>query len=750
MKVSCGVGAIALFVSLTCTGFVSGAKPKIGNVRGGVVPSDDADSGGSDAVNGIAEEVQDDAAASAQHRLLGLKNKSDRKWMTQDKGKGVGRPKDKPDKGNGNGKGGGGNDSEEKDYIVTFKKMKTLGKGLTKCVDVSKGHKGTVKKNFSKVLDGCVMRLNPKELESIRNNPNIQFVEEDQEVYLSSYSWGLDRINQPSLPLDEEITKKDANGVTVYIIDTGIEKSHEDFDGVLDPASTCHKYVHDEDDKDAALTVDNGHGTHVASTACGVTYGVASNCRLCSVRVFNEFTRASVENVIAGIDHAVEDCDGSTKCVINMSLGGPKSGALNTAVANAVDEGVHVVVAAGNAGRNACNYSPASELNAITVGSTTEQDERSYFSNYGDCVDIFAPGSGIIAADNKSSNSYTKMSGTSMASPHVAGIAAFIAGTGSFTPAQLTAQMKAMAIRDVVKYSGSSHGDLASVLPARSCTFLVANILTDEYPVETSLIIVNKCTGEEIHRVNKYEDKSTSHEWESRCINHGKYEFTIKDSYGDGICCRYGRGSISASYHGYKVASHDEEFEHKGDFDSDLTWTLGSCAPVTPSPTESPTHEPTGTPTSPTLKPTGNPTRSPTKIPTSNPTESPTSQPTPNPTHSSPTNNPTESPTSNPTESPTSQPTSNPTDSPTKSPTNNPTESPTSNPTESPTSHPTTNPTDSPTKSPTNNPTESPTNNPTESPTSNPTESPTHSAAYNLGYSAGFADGFAEAAAGQE
>jgi len=259
--------------------------------------------------------------------------------------------------------------------------------------------------------------------------------------------------------------------------------------------------------------------------------------------------------------------------------------------------------------------------------------------------------------------------------------------------------MEAMAIRDVVKDSVSSHGDLASVLPAgtpaptptppptispapTTCDLIVVNILTDKYPGETSWSIVNKCTGKEIQRVNGYGSKSTDKKWESECINQGNYEFTIKDSWGDGICCGYGRGSVSVSYNG-------KEYPHKGDFGEEWTKTFGSCEPVTPSPTESPTHEPTGTPTSPTPKPTGNPTRSPTKIPTSNPTESPTS-------------------------------------------------------------HPTTNPSDSPTKSPTNNPTESPTNNPTESPTSNPTESPTHSAAYNLGYSAGFADGFAEAEAGQE
>jgi len=439
---------------------VSGVKPKNGNVRGSVIPGNGTDVGGSDRVDEIAREVQDDAAASVEQRQLGLENKSDIELISQNKGDG--RPSDRPDK--GNAIGGDDKDSEGKDYIVTFNNSKNPRIDSIKCDDVARAHKGTVGKKFSKVLDGCTMRLNPKEVNYIRKNANIQYIEEDQEVYASeessAASWRLDRIDQCHLPLDGKMTKKDAGDVKVYILDTGIKGSHNDFDGVLEPSNaSCHKDFTNEGNP---LDDGKGHGTHVASTACGFTYGVAGNCELCAVKVLNRSGSGSMSGVILGIDHAVSNCDGSTKCVINMSLGGSKSTSLNMAVANAVNNGVHVVVAAGNENTDACIKSPASEPKAITVGSSTSTDTRSYFSNWGSCVDIFAPGSGIKAAWISSNTSTNTISGTSMASPHVAGIAAFIAGTGSFTPAQLTAQMKVMSKQGGVSDSQTSHGDLAT------------------------------------------------------------------------------------------------------------------------------------------------------------------------------------------------------------------------------------------------------------------------------------------------
>lgn len=158
------------------------------------------------------------------------------------------------------------------------------------------------------------------------------------------------------------------------------------------------------------------YSTHVGSTACGVTYGVAENCELCSVKVLSDSGSGSYSGVIAGIDHVISDCNGSL-CVANMSLGGGKTTSLNTAVANAVAAGIVMVVAAGNDYSDACNYSPASESSAVTVGSITESDTFSGFTNYGNCVDVYAPGSLITAAWVGSDSATNTISGTSMASP---------------------------------------------------------------------------------------------------------------------------------------------------------------------------------------------------------------------------------------------------------------------------------------------------------------------------------------------
>ena len=158
------------------------------------------------------------------------------------------------------------------------------------------------------------------------------------------------------------------------------------------------------------------YSTHVASTTCGHTYGVSKNCDLCSVKVLNKSGSGTWAGVTAGLDHVVGNCGGA-RCVVNMSLGGGKYPAINLAVAKAFDEGVTVVVAAGNSDADACNYSPASEPKAITVGSTTGSDDRSYFSNNGSCVDVYAPGSYIKAAWIGSNNATNTISGTSMASP---------------------------------------------------------------------------------------------------------------------------------------------------------------------------------------------------------------------------------------------------------------------------------------------------------------------------------------------
>lgn len=218
-----------------------------------------------------------------------------------------------------------------------------------------------------------------------------------------------------------EFPKVDANGVRVYVLDTGLNRDHADFAGMVGPTDCWNDQINENSYPD---TLDgNGHGTHVASTAVGVTYGVATGAELCAVKVLSSSGSGSGVGVMAGIDFVAENCNDPEKnpdgkrCVANMSLGGGFYQAENDAVNAAVAAGIVFVVAAGNDSGNACEYSPASAANAITVGSTTITDSMSSFSNYGSCMDIWAPGSNIKAAWIGSSTATNTISGTSMASP---------------------------------------------------------------------------------------------------------------------------------------------------------------------------------------------------------------------------------------------------------------------------------------------------------------------------------------------
>ena len=256
-------------------------------------------------------------------------------------------------------------------------------------------------------------------------------------------SWGLDRIDQASLPLNGRITTaQNGSGVTAYVIDTGVRADHQDFGGRV--ASGFSSISDGNGSGDC-----NGHGTHVAGTVAGGNYGVAPAASIVPVRVLSCSGSGSTSGVIAGIQYAVQHHQAGTPAVANMSLGGGYSAALNAAVAAGVADGISFVVAAGNSSDNACSYSPASEPTAITVGSTTSTDGRSYFSNWGSCLDVFAPGSGITSAWYTSASATNTISGTSMASPHAAGAAALLLSTQpSATPA---------AVRDAMVQGGTQN-----------------------------------------------------------------------------------------------------------------------------------------------------------------------------------------------------------------------------------------------------------------------------------------------------
>jgi subtilisin family serine protease len=273
---------------------------------------------------------------------------------------------------------------------------------------------------YEHALTGFSATLNAGQVNALRRNPNVEYIEEDQEYGVdatqNNATWGLDRIDQRTLPLSTTYTyTRTGANVYAYIIDTGIRTTHAQF-------GTRASNVYDAFGGNGQDC--NGHGTHVAGTVGGSTHGVAKGVRLRGLRVLNCSGSGSTSGIIAAIDWL--RVNHTKPAVANMSLGGGASSAMNTAVNNLRNAGVLVVVAAGNSNANACNYSPAGASGAYTVASSTSSDAKSSFSNYGSCVNIYAPGSSITSAWHTSNTATNTISGTSMASPHVAGVAALI------------------------------------------------------------------------------------------------------------------------------------------------------------------------------------------------------------------------------------------------------------------------------------------------------------------------------------
>lgn len=297
---------------------------------------------------------------------------------------------------------------------------------------------GQIHYRYQNALKGFAATIPEAALNGIRNNPNVEYIEEDASVLLnqtsspqSQVTWGLDRVDQRDRPLDTQYYfNYTANGVTAFVIDTGIRADHVEFTGRVLSGYTAVA--------DGNGTSDcNGHGSHVSGTIGGNTWGVAKGIKLVPVRVLDCTGSGSLSGVVAGIDWVA----GSTlrPAVANLSLGSSKSSTVNAAVAGAYNKGVTMVVAAGNSNADACLYSPSSEPTAITVGATTSSDARASYSNYGTCVDVFAPGSSITSAWYTSTTAINTISGTSMASPHVAGIAALALNANPLaTPAAVT------------------------------------------------------------------------------------------------------------------------------------------------------------------------------------------------------------------------------------------------------------------------------------------------------------------------
>ncbi|MFD2078393.1 Peptidase inhibitor I9 [Actinopolymorpha cephalotaxi] len=307
---------------------------------------------------------------------------------------------------------------------------------------------GRVHHSYATALKGFAAALPESALAKVRSNPDVKYVEADQRVSIdatqSPATWGLDRIDQRALPLNNTyVYDATGSGVTAYIIDTGIRFSHTQFSG---------RAVSGYDAVDGGSADDcNGHGTHVSGTVGSTTYGVAKAVRLVGVRVLDCNGSGTTSGVIAGINWVTANHAAGSPAVANMSLGGGASTSLDNAVANSIADGVTYSVAAGNSNGNACRTSPARVAAAITVGATTSTDARASYSNYGSCLDLFAPGSSITSTWNTSDTATNTISGTSMATPHVTGAAAlYLQSHPSASPATVRNAMVGAATQGVV------------------------------------------------------------------------------------------------------------------------------------------------------------------------------------------------------------------------------------------------------------------------------------------------------------
>ena len=334
-------------------------------------------------------------------------------------------------------------------YIVVF----TPGTSSSDRSNTIASTKSKIVREFTNVFKGALISGPASKIAALAKNPNIKYLEADAEVKTSevqsSSPWGLDRVDQRFLPLSSTFDDglNNAAGVSVYVVDTGINTTHVEFDGRIAPGYSAFA---------GGIEDCNGHGTHVSGIVAGTTYGVSKKATIVPVRVLDCAGSGSYSSVIAGLDWIAANAPVGVSAVVNMSLGGRASSTLDSAVKSLITRGITVVVAAGNSNTDSCFTSPARVTEAVTVGATTNQDSRASYSNYGACLDVFAPGSLITSSWIGLPSASNTISGTSMAAPHVAGIIArFIVANPTLAPSQIASSLATAATVNVVLNPGS-------------------------------------------------------------------------------------------------------------------------------------------------------------------------------------------------------------------------------------------------------------------------------------------------------